>query len=272
VPEQLKSPTRPRALALVAWVCAFAGCAPPPVADPDAAVPPGPHPVSADPETGATDVPVDKVIRVGFSDHVDGHSVRRSRFKLYSGPLSLWVMAYYDPVRQRLSVWPSAPMWKNSNWGLELLEGLTGLDGSPVEPVLVTEFRTGAGGGDNLPFPALNYEEFVKPVFDAHCATCHGGIGPMAELDLSSADGIATTTLGVGSTGWPTWNRITAARPGESYLLYKIIGDERITGAPMPRAWDESEPAAPLHVEDQRAVVDWIASGTAFFDPQADDQ
>jgi hypothetical protein len=271
--ELAKALIRPLPPAAAVWaLVALGGCAPPPEEDPDAAVPPGPHPVWSDPANGDTDVLIDKVIRVGMSDHLDGRSVRRNRFKLYSGPLAMWVMVQYDPVRQRLSVWPSVSMWKNTTWGLELLDGLAGLDGSPVTPVVVTEFRTGAASGDNQPFPFLNYEEHVKPVFDARCASCHGGTGPVADLDLASADGIGDTALGVSSTGWPEWKRITASRPGESYLLYKIIGDERIVGAPMPRSWDESAPATPLPLEDQQAVADWIASGTAFFDPQADDQ
>lgn len=252
------------ALVVLAWP---SGCAPPAEEDPDAAVPPGPHPIGAEPEIGAEGVPIDKVIRIEFSDHIDGKSVTRERFKLYSGPISLWVMAFYDPVRGRLSVWPSGSMWKNATWVLELNPGLTGLDGLLVEPVVVTEFRTGEAGGDNQPFPFLNYEEHVKPIFDARCASCHDD-GGMAGLSLSSAESTAATALGVPSSGWPEWNRITSSRPGESYLIYKIIGDDRISGAPMPRSWDEAEPAPALTPGEQETISDWIASGAAFFDQQ----
>jgi hypothetical protein len=180
-------------------------------------------------------------------------------------------MSYYDPVRGRLSVWPSASMWKNATWLLEIKPGLAGLDGLLVETGVVTEFRTGEEGGDNQPFPILNYEDHIRPIFDARCASCHNDSG-VADLDLSSADSVAATALGVPSTGWPDWKRITASRPGESYLIYKIIGDERISGAPMPRSWDDDDPAPPLHAEDQEAIVDWIASGAAFFDHQVDGQ
>ncbi|MBW2278534.1 MAG: hypothetical protein JRF63_13655 [Deltaproteobacteria bacterium] len=216
-------------------------------------------------------MPFDKVIRVEFSDHLDGNSVKRDRFKLFSGPLNLWVMSYYDPVRGQLSVWPSASMWKNATWVLEISPGLRGLDGLPVEPVVVAEFRTGEEGGDNQPFPFLDYQQHLKPIFDGRCASCHNDEG-VAGISLSSAESVAATALGVPSTGWPEWNLITASRPGESYLIYKIIGDERISGQPMPRSWDGKSPALPLHIEEQEAIVDWIAGGAAFFDQQDDAQ
>lgn len=252
---------------LAAAACSWLAicCAPPPEKDPDAAVPPGPHPIGVDPEVGAVDVPIDKVIRVQFSDHLDGTSVKRDRFKLYSGPLNLWVMSYYDPVRGRLSVWPSSSMWKNATWVLEIGAGLYGIDGYQVDNGVVTEFRTGEEGGDNQPFPFLSYETDIKPIFDARCASCHNDDG-VAGLSLASAESVAATALGVPSTGWPEWKRITASRPGESYLLYKIIGDERIAGAPMPRSFDDDGQAPPLPVKQQEAIADWIAGGAAFFD------
>jgi len=36
----------------------------------------------------------------------------------------------------------------------------------------------------------------------------------------------------------------------------------------MPRAWDCDPPAVPLQLEEQEVIVDWIASGAAFFDAQ----
>ena len=117
----------------------------------------------------------------------------------------------------------------------------------------------------------ITYEQHIAPIFDARCSGCHGADG-IADLRLDSAEGVAGTALGIPSTGWPEWNRITTSRPGESYLLYKIIGDERISGLPMPRSWDEHDPAPPLTADEQEAISDWIASGTAFFDQRAGGQ
>lgn len=256
------------ALVAVASAVIGAACAPPAEVDPDAAVPEGPHPVAVDPSPGDFLVPTDKVIRIEFSDHLSGRSVSRYRFALYSGPIDLWVMSYYDPVRRQLVVWPSAAMRANAVWVLELDEGLTGLDGSPVAPGPVTHFTTGASGGDNLPFPALTFAQDIEPIFNASCASCHGGGDALAGVDLDSAEGVQATTLGVTAEGWPEWKRIVPGRPGESYLLYKIIGDERIAGAPMPRAFDDAAPTQ-LHPAEQQLIADWIAGGAAFFDPSA---
>lgn len=245
------------------------GCAPPAEPDPDAA-PDGPWPVSVDPVSGAAGVPIDKVIRVRFSDHLDEASVTSARLSLTSGTISMWVMSYYDPVRGELVAWPSGRLRKFATWVFALEEGLTGLDGAAVAAGRVTAFRTGGQAGDDHPFDVLDYETHVKPVFDAACASCHGGPGaPIAGLDLDDAGGVIQTLLGAPADGWPGWKRAAPGRPGESYVLYKLIGDGRIAGSRMPRSFEGDGSAAPLPLAEQLAVADWLASGASFFDPSS---
>ncbi len=243
------------------------GCAPPDKVDPDAAPPPGPYPVSADPVEGEAGVFIDKVLRTEFSDHIDGHGIKRSVFRLGSGPVSMWVMSYYDPVRGKLVVWPSSLLRKNAVWVFELKEGLTGLEGDPVEPGIITSFRTGEETGDNMPFPWTYYDNDAAPIFNSRCASCHGGASPMAGLSLENADGLWQTAMNVPADGWPEWDRIVPSRPGESYLVYKIIGDRRIVGKQMPRILMEGDQAQPLSQEEMETVSDWIASGTLLSTP-----
>lgn len=242
------------------------GCAPPDEVDPDAALPPGPYPVSVDPVGGEMGVFIDKVLRTEFSDHIDGHGIASSAFRLGSGPVSMWVMSYYDPVRRKLVVWPSSFMRKNADWVFELKEGLTDLEGNPVEPGIVTSFRTGEEAGDDMPFPWLYYDHDVAPIFAARCASCHGGASPMAGLSLENVDGTWQTAVGAPADGWTGWDRIVSSRPGESYLVYKIIGDHRIVGKQMPRILFDGEQAQPLSDEEMEVVSDWIASGTLLFE------
>jgi hypothetical protein len=264
-----RAPSHALALSVLAMALGTAGCPPPPADDPDAARL-GPSPMSVVPESGATDVPIDAVIRVEFDDHVDGHSISQARFDLYSGTVDLWVMASYDPVRGELRVWPSAQMRKRALWLLELKQGLTGLGGELVPPGKVTEFETGEQATGEDPYPLRNWETHVAPIFESRCVSCHGGASPLAGLRLDTREGISQTLLGAESDGWDGWRRAIPARPGQSYLLYKLIGDPRIAGEPMPRGLDGEE-TAPLAESDRRAVSDWISSGAPFFDPEGRD-
>ena len=256
-----------RLVVLVAFSASISKCCAPPLeVDPDAAPPPGPYPVSADPVEGEAGVFIDKVLRTEFSDHIDGHGIERSVFRLGSGPVSMWVMFYYDPVRKKLVVWPSSLLRKNAVWVFELKEGLTGLEGNPVEPGIVTSFRTGAETGDDMPFPWLYYDGDVAPIFNSRCASCHGGALPMAGLSLEDVDDVRQTAVNVPADGWSGWDRIVPSRPGESYLIYKIIGDRRISGKQMPRILMDGEQAQPLSQQEMETISDWIASGTLLSD------
>ena len=257
-----------RLVVLVAFsAVASIGCAPPYKVDPDAAPPPGPYPVNADPVEGEAGVFIDKVLRTEFSDHIDGHGIKRSVFRLGSGPVSMWVMSYYDPVRGKLVVWPSSLLRKNAVWVFELKEGLTGLEGNPVEPGIITSFRTGAETGDNMPFPWTYYDNDVEHIFNARCASCHGGASPIVGLSLENVGGIWQTAVNVPADGWLGWDRIVPSRPGESYLVYKIIGDRRIVGKQMPRILMEGEQTQPLSQKEMETISDWIASGTLLSTP-----
>jgi mono/diheme cytochrome c family protein len=245
----------------------LSGCAPPAAPDPDAA-PDGPWPVAVAPESGATGVPTDPVIRIRFSDHLDERTVTAGRLGLTSGTLSYWLMSYYDPIRGELVVWPSSRLRRYATWVFRIEEGLAGLDGGEVAAGEVTTFRTGGEAGDDQPFAVLDYPEHVRPIFDAACAACHGGPGaPIAGLALDDAGGVAETLLGAPADGWPGWKRAAPGRPGESYLLYKLIGDERIAGSRMPRSFDGDGSAPPLPLADQVMISDWLAGGASFFDP-----
>jgi len=254
------------ALTAAVWSwCAAWGCAPPAEHDPDAA-PEGPYPLSVDPEDGSAGVFTDKIIRVRFSDHLDERSLRSGRLSLRSGSISLWVRSFYDPVRRDLVVWSSSTMRKYATWSFGIEEGVRGLDGGEVAAGQVTSFRTGEQIGGEQPFERLNYEDHVRPIFSSSCASCHGGPGqPIAGLALDDAAGVASTLLGAPAEGWPGWKRAAPGRPGESYLLYKLIGDERIAGLRMPRSFEGSGFAPPLAAAEQEAVADWLAGGAAFF-------
>jgi hypothetical protein len=248
--------------ALLAAALPLFSCAPP-AAEPDASVPEGPTITSVEPADGATDVATNPVVRIGVSDHLDDWTVSSSAFKLHSGPLSYWLMAYYDPVGRRAVVWPSATIREGAYWVVEAREGITGRDGGPLAAGKVTGFTTGAEKGDDTPFEALEYEADIRPIFTARCSSCHGGNGPLAGLALDTADGVVETALGVPSAGDVAMDRVVPGRPGRSFLIYKIIDDDTGSIDRMPRSFGGDESAAPLSQAEQQAISDWIAAGAA---------
>ncbi len=84
-------------------------------------------------------------------------------------------------------------------------------------------------------------------------------------LSLENAGGLWQTAVNAPADGWSGWERIVPSRPGESYLVYKIIGDHRIVGKPMPRVLLDGEQVQPLSQKEMETVSDWIASGTLLF-------
>jgi len=245
--------------ALLAIALPLASCAPP-AEEPDAGLPDGPAIAWVEPEDGAMGVAIDPIVRVGVTDHLDDFTVDSGRFRLYSGSIGLWLMAYYDPVGRRAVVWPSAKLRDGAYWVFEVQEGITGRDGGPLAAGRVTGFTTGSETGGDLPFPTLDFASDVAPILSARCASCHGGDGPVAGLALDGADGIVETALGAPSDE-SDLKRIVPGRPGRSFLVYKIIDDEAVSGERMPRSFDEGAPAEPLSPAEQQTISDWIAGG-----------
>jgi len=74
--------------------------------------------------------------------------------------------------------------------------------------------------------------EQIRDLFTKRCAACHGAPGA-AGLSLSS-DYPALALVGVPSTQVDTLNLVEPGDPDDSYLVMKVLGDERIEGRAMP--------------------------------------
>jgi hypothetical protein len=151
--------------------------------------------------------------------------------------------------------------------------------GRAVSPAHTIRFETGSDVG-TAPMPRLVSFAEVEPIFTARCATagCHGAEAPALGLDLSSAEGIERTAIGVtsrelpsGTTGaeggrgavafaaMPIVDRVgEGGYPETSYLLYKILGTDGIFGERMPAM---GGPGPLLDDAETRLVADWILSG-----------
>ncbi len=256
----------------MALVLAIAfGCSPPTEMDPDAGPPEDAmYPIHTDPEDGEDNVLIDKVLRLTYEDHIDSTTLSQSQVSIYSGPLYNWTRFFYDPVRGQLVVWSSRYLRRDVTWVLALGEDIQDIEGGPVAWGDIIHFSTGSETGDNTPYVVPSFENEVLPIFTQHCASCHSSATDgFAGLELGSMEEIAETAINSESDGWAGRPVIAPFLPGNSYILYKIIGDPRVAGLPMPRTPDLDGAAAPIPFEEQELLADWIASGAQFFDSEA---
>jgi hypothetical protein len=235
----------------------------------------GPRVLSSDPEDGAQGVDRAKSVRVRFDRALAPEDVHRGNVALVSGARSAFLAPRFDPVDHALLLdIAGEPLDPNVLWRVELGE-LRDLELAPMEPVTLS-FRTGDQAVGDPPLAAPSFAD-VAPIFE-RCASagCHAGPDAVLGLDLSSAEAIRRTAVGiaaeqvrVGVEGERPWDgadglfglaRIDVAadrgNPAQSYLLYKVLGDPHIAGARMPPA-----PAAPLSEGELRALADWILVG-----------
>ncbi len=154
---------------------------------------------------------------------------------------------------------------------ISILPTLTSWDGFALAEarsfrVRFAEDRAPVGGG-GVP----DFARDVLPLLRRSCAVmgCHASMGPALGLDLSSVEGVARSAVGIASVEWPSvsgdidrgnvqWaglQRIAPGAPGESYLVYKLLGVGPVRGARMPRG------AAAWSSQDVQLVSDWIAAG-----------
>ncbi|MBN2804278.1 MAG: hypothetical protein JXR91_14380 [Deltaproteobacteria bacterium] len=217
------------------------------------------------PSLYSTDVPVDTVIKIRFDKQLDSSTVTDSVLHLESGPLKKWLMSYYNPLTIELMVWTSVDLNSNVDWVFSISAGMEFLDGTPVEPSILTAFTTGNSNDEQQPpFSSKKYE-VVEKIFMTKCVSCHfNSDKAFTGIDFSSPDKVQNTVLNVRSSEWPSLKRVLPYKPGESYLLFKIFDNDYYSGQQMPRNIDSSKSSKPLTFSEQQDISDWIAGGALF--------
>lgn len=236
----------------------------------------GPAVVGTDPADGDVDVDRAAGFRVFFDRSIHPGDVHRGTIRVQSGARSAFLTPWFDPVERALVVdqLGETPLAPSVRYRLNV-EAIRDLDGARMAERHEVSFETGVSAdGDPAVEPPAWAE--VAPILRAACAAegCHVAPAPALGLDLSSARGVRDTAIGVvaeqsrvGVQGAQTWHgapsldglaRIDVVggvgRPARSYLVYKLLGDPHVAGAPMPP--DEALPR-----EQVALISDWIRAG-----------
>ena len=98
---------------------------------------------------------------------------------------------------------------------------------------------------------AVDFNRDVRPILNAHCTACHGGVKQAGGVSFNYRD----QALGRGKSGKPT---VTAGQPEASELIRRILlpaGDE---DRMPPASHGEGKPLTPAEVATLRT---WIAEG-----------
>lgn len=209
-------------------------------------------------------------------------TVHRGTVRVESGPQRFFLAVRFDPVDRAIVAEPFdvAALEPNVVYRLKV-EGVRDLDDRVIDEPFVATFRTGEELGAIDARPEAGWAA-VEPIFTGRCAGvgCHGpGPAPLG-LDLSSAEAVRRTAIGVlskqlpsGTTGAEGGSGALAlaglpivdvvagsGRPATSYLLYKVLGDPHAFGDPMPPT-QLLDPAFALSAEELRTLADWILAG-----------
>ena len=93
-------------------------------------------------------------------------------------------------------------------------------------------------------------------IFVPQCAACHGASDHQGGLDLTGSD-MRDQLVGVTSTTAPSWQRVVAGQPAQSYLLVAI---GNVTG-PQPPGGIMPQGGSQLCSQKQDAIARWISDG-----------
>jgi hypothetical protein len=102
-----------------------------------------------------------------------------------------------------------------------------------------------------------SYAADIEPIFVAQCTNmgCHRPPAPSENLDLTAGNGHGEL-VDVASEQCAQRLLVSPGKPGDSYLLDKLLGQSLCFGSQMPKA-------SPLPAADIQAVADWICTGAA---------
>jgi len=111
--------------------------------------------------------------------------------------------------------------------------------------------------GLNLLGEGVTWSARISKILEFNCGGCHGGNEPQAGLNL--IDDEVYARLLEPSMQNPDMPLITPGDPEQSYLYLKLIGDDSITGNPMP--YNPLTGTGSLTEAEIADILTWISNG-----------
>jgi mono/diheme cytochrome c family protein len=212
------------------------------------------------PEDQARDVPISVVPGVVFDVPLDPNTIDPDAFRLWSGELRPGGALVYSMVDRSLTFTPGVTLRARLAYVARLASSVRGIDGSvPAEPVEILFFTGSDDRGRPAAPPEPTFAEDILPLFEAHCASCHGGERPAAGLPLAASADVRSAAVR-DSGEWLGWAVVAPGSPERSYLMYKVVGAPGLVGGRMP-------PDGTLAYDERKNLERWITLGARSEDP-----
>jgi hypothetical protein len=210
-------------------------------------------------------VPLDIRVRLVFNQPLDPVSLDATEITLESGALVVQGRKKYDLMTRALTFEPNATLRPNLWYTYRLVHPPYSIMGSaPADDEIALLFRTGDETGDDPPPdpPMVDFGTTLFPVFSGNCY-CHSQVNPLlgAQFSFETPGEFLHGAVAVESKEWRNWQIIHPGSHEKSYLMYKLLGDDRlgfptITGETMPPL-----PDPPLPIDTIGTIKTWIEQG-----------
>lgn len=215
-------------------------------------------------------VPRDVHVELSFNQPLDPLSLEDTDISLESGELTVGGRTKYDLLRRTITFEPSNSLRGNLWYKFILKNPPYSIMGTASrQDEINILFRTGEElSQEEPPEPApVDFETEIYPAFTANC-TCHSRVNPLldAQFVFGTPEEFLHGAVATGSKEWKSWQIISPGSHERSYLMYKLLGDERlglptITGERMP-----PPPTAALAMDTIETVKVWIEQGAGHGD------
>ena len=209
---------------------------------------------------GQTNVPANASIEVRFNQPLDPMSLGDASMRLASGDLFVPADVRYDALTRTLVLDPRSDL-RDGLWYTFTMDGfpLSIMGTACTGDTLEVRFRAGSSTIPPLTRPAVDFEDDVWPILRS--CSCHTEETPFMEYVIAypSAGEFLEASVGTPSHEWHGWLVVEPGRHETSYIIYKMLGDERLG---MPTIMGESmPPRSPLPMEYVETIRDWIEQG-----------